>query len=472
MILGMAPVDDLRAALGDAAVLTGADDLDRYERPARGAAGRAAFVVRPASTDEVRSVLRWAWEHNVRLVPQGANSGLVGASVPDSSGTVGVLSTERLTSGLVVDPAGRTAVVPAGVRLSALEDALAPHGLTFPIDLGADPTIGGMAATNTGGSRVLAYGDVRRRVLGVEVVLADADATVLDLLTTLRKDNSRMALHQLFVGSGGSLGIITKVAVDVVVRPTHQVTWWVVPASDAAVLDLLDHFERAADGGARLTAFELLSGPALAAGLSRLDAGANPFAGGAVPDTVLLVELSGGEGTDDAFVVALERAPSGSVADARAVPAARSWAVRHAVTEGLRARGEVVGFDVSAPRSTVLVLRDEARRMVTEQFPGVELCEFGHMGDGSLHLNVVLPGGGGGGAIDVAALRAAMYALVARHGGSFSAEHGIGPSNAAQWRAATPPAVQDLTERLVRLFDPRGLLGHPALPYRHEGTHP
>jgi FAD/FMN-containing dehydrogenase len=404
----------------------------------------------------------------VRLVPQGANSGLVGASVPDGTGTVGVLSTERLTSGLAIDAAGHTAVVPAGVRLSALEDALAPHGLTFPIDLGADPTIGGMAATNTGGSRVLAYGDVRRHVLGVEVVLPDANATVLDLLTTLRKDNSRMALHQLFVGSGGSLGVITKVALDVVVRPTEQVTWWVVPSSDAVVLALLDHFERQA-GSARLTAFELLSGAALAAGLSRLDATANPFAGGPLPATALLVELSGGDGTGDAFVAALEAAPDGSIADARSVPAARSWAVRHAVTEGLRARGEVVGFDVSAPRSAVLALRDDARQLVAERFPSAELCEFGHLGDGSLHLNVVLDAAG---SVDVARLRAAMYALVAQHGGSFSAEHGVGPFNAAQWRATTPPAVQDLTDQLVRLFDPRGLLGHPALPYRHEGPRP
>jgi FAD/FMN-containing dehydrogenase len=297
-------------------------------------------------------------------------------------------------------------------------------------------------------------------VLGIEAVVADEDATVLDLLTTLRKDNSRLALHQLFVGSSGALGVITKVAVELAPLPAARATWWIVPSSDDAVPRLLAHVER--EAGPALTAFELLSAGAFAATGSALFA--------PPPDTVLLVELSGDECVDELFERVLAGVPDGVMIDARSVPAATSWAIRHAVSEALRRQGEVVGLDVSAPRSEVLALRAEARQMVAARFPGGVLCEFGHMGDGSLHLNVVFAGGATDG--DKDRLRAAIHDLVRGHHGSFSAEHGIGPFNADQWRASTPPAVQRATAQLVRLFDPRGVLGHPGLPFRDEVTSP
>ena len=196
-------LDDLEDALGAGSVLrAGRDVLDRYLEPARGRGGPAAAVLRPATTAQVCTVVRRAVLDGFRLLPQGANTGLVGASVPPTvpSGSdprpIVVLSTERLVDPIEVFADDRVAIVPAGVRLSTLNDRLAPLGLSLPIDLGADPCLGAMVATDTGGARMLAHGDMRRRVLGVEAVLADVELTngvgptVIDDLTRLRKDNT------------------------------------------------------------------------------------------------------------------------------------------------------------------------------------------------------------------------------------------------------------------------------------------
>jgi FAD/FMN-containing dehydrogenase len=460
-------LDELRAALGDGDVLTPGDDLERYERPARGVRGHARGVVRPADVDGVRAVVRWARRHHVRIVAQGANTGLVGASVPDQSGAMVVLSLERLRGAIEIDPVDRTAVVPAGTPLSVLNDALMPHGLMFPIDLGADPSIGGMVATNTGGSRMVRYGDVRRHVLGVEAVLADDDASVLDALSPLRKDNTGLRLADVFVGSDGTLGIITRVAIEAVPRPSRRSTWWVVPRDDDAVTALLVHLERWRTGA--LSAFELVSRPAFVAALAHGNHGPDPFAQ-EDPPVVLLVEFSGDDDVDDDLVAALAAAGE-LMADGRAVPAAVAWGLRHAITEGLRAIGVVMGFDVSTTRSRMMTLRAGVGALVAAR-PPARLCDFGHAGDGGLHLNIVHPFDAAPTPEAERALRDAVYAVVAEHGGSFSAEHGIGPVNASWWRRYTDPVEQRLTIRLKQLFDPEGILGRPDLPFASITTEP
>ncbi|MDQ1422684.1 MAG: hypothetical protein QOD72_182 [Acidimicrobiaceae bacterium] len=453
-------LDELRRALASGGLLTADDDLSRYERPARGAVGRARAVVRPAHTAEVQAVVRWARRHHVHLVAQGANTGLVGASVPDASGTMVVLSLERLRGDIVIDPVDRTAVVPAGTPLSVLNEALAHHGLMFPIDLGADPSIGGMVATNTGGARMVRYGDVRHHVLGVEAVLADDDASVLDALSPLRKDNTGFRLADLFVGSDGALGVITRVAIEVVPRPRRRSTWWVVPRDDDAVAELLVHLEQWRAGA--LSAFELVSRPAFLAGLGHGEHGHDPFAGDD-PPIVLLVEFSGGDEIDDDLVAALAAAGA-LMSDGRTVPIDIAWGLRHAISEGLRSTGTVMGFDVSTTRSQIMALR-AAVAAVVARYPPARLCDFGHAGDGGLHLNIVHPADAAPGPDGERALRDAVYAAVATFHGSFSAEHGIGPANAAWWRRYTSPIEQRLTAHVKHLFDPEGILGRPDLPF-------
>ena len=211
-------------------------------------------------------MIRWARRHRVRLIPQGANTGLVGASTPPALSDAVVLSLSRLRRPPTIDPADRTAVVDAGVLLSELNGAAEPHGLSLPIDLGSDPSLGGMVATNTGGARMLRHGDMRAAVLGVRAVLADDDCTVLDELTTLRKHNVGPAMSQLLVGSGGALGVVTQVAVSLTTLSEDRACAWIVPTSDAAAVECLHVLERRCAG--ELSAFEVLSAEALDAALA------------------------------------------------------------------------------------------------------------------------------------------------------------------------------------------------------------
>ncbi|MGI9576768.1 MAG: FAD-binding oxidoreductase, partial [Microthrixaceae bacterium] len=194
-------------------LLSGPDAV-AHETPWRGAGGSALAVAKPVELDEVREVVRWARRTRTRILPQGAVTGLVGASTPPATGPPPlVLSTDALDGRLDIDPGDAVAIVDAGVRLSALNGKAADLGLELPIDLAADPSVGAMVATNTGGSRVLAHGDMSRHVLGIQAVIANPDATVIGNLSGLRKDNTGPDATKLLIGSGGAFGVITAVAV-------------------------------------------------------------------------------------------------------------------------------------------------------------------------------------------------------------------------------------------------------------------
>ena len=277
----------LRALLGESAVVVEPHELERYEKGWRYGRGKALAAVRPSSTEEVSRLLRHASAAGLRVVAQGGNTGLVGASTPDGSGEMLVLSLERLSRTVEVDPVDRTVTADGGVLLSTLDAALAGHGLLFPIDLGADPSIGGMVATNTGGTRLLRYGDVRQNLLGLEAVLADG--TVLDLMRPLRKNNTGFDARQLFVGTSGVFGVVTKAVMRVVPRPVQRVTALVGLSSGAAVLGLLAHLEGRL--GEVLTAFEAIGAAALAPVFRHQPRLRDPF-GGRPPAYTVLVELS------------------------------------------------------------------------------------------------------------------------------------------------------------------------------------
>ena len=447
----------LAAELPEGAVLGPDDDLSSYEQPWRGDRGAAAFVARPGTVEQLRSVVRWAVRHRVPFVTQGANTGLVGASVPGASGAVGVLSTARLLAPLDVHVADRAVTAGAGVLMSAVEQAVAPHGLELPVDLSADASLGGLVATNAGGCRVLRHGDVRQRLLGVQVVLADDDATLLGDLRPLRKKNDTLRLTDLVVGSAGLLGVVTAATLELSYRPAGRATAFVLPAGPLP--EVCAGLERRL--AARLGAFELVSGEALRLTVAHLDAVAHPFPGQA-PDLVLLVEVEGddAENAENALVEALADLEV-LVEDAAVLPPALAWALRHGISEALAVAGPVLGLDVSLPRAALEPARAEAADVVRRAVPGAVLADFGHVGDGGLHLNVVLPEG-----YDVAAataLRHDVYALVARHGGSFSAEHGLGPANVGWWAAHEPSASRAALARVKSALDPYGLLGTEAL---------
>jgi len=463
-------IHELLAELGPSGVLTEPGDILGHVTPWRGPVGDAVAVARPADTDEVRSVVAWARRHRVRLVPQGANTGLVGASTPPPRSNAVVLSLTRLRRPPTIDPTDRTAVVDAGVLLSELNAAASPHGLSLPVDLGSDPSLGGMVATNTGGARMLRHGDMRAAVLGVRAVLADEDRSVLDELTTLRKHNVGPSMSQLLVGSGGALGVVTRVAVSLSTLAEDRSCGWIVPASDASAIECLHLLESRFAG--ELSAFEVLSAEALDAALALPSITTRPFGSAPSPPHSILVEFEGARGTEGRLTDALTALHDADLlVDAVVMPPAAAWSVRHAVTEGLAQRATVLGFDVSVPRPALPDLIGSVRSATATALPRAVVADFGHWGDGGVHCNLCFPHTSGrpdppsDQERDIA--RTVVLGLaVDRFGGSFSAEHGVGPANADWWRRTTSVGTRSLLAAVADRADPLGILGHPGLPYR------
>ncbi|WP_417454609.1 FAD-binding oxidoreductase [Kiloniella sp.] len=454
------------------------DDLVPYETCVRYGSGQAAFVVRPATSKEVSRVLAYCHGRGITLVPQSGNSGLVGASTPDSSGTQGVLSFDRLleTQGddasshkqILFDEENRSVTVGAGVRLSDLNAFLELKGYVFPIDLGADPRIGGMIATNTGGARFLRYGDVRQNTLGVKVVLADEAGTELDFMSGLRKDNTGIDWKHLFIGTTGVLGVVTEAVLNVVRLPQQSTAALLVPRDEAAVLKLLLEMEERCDSN--LTAFEGMSSEAIRAAFDHVPSLRNPFPGGEIPDYVLLVELSrtwakrdSEQSLDELIEVVLaeiwedEDAPLDNAFIGRPE---EMWALRHALSEGVKHAGKLVAFDVSFRRGDLMKFRAFMAKELPEKFPNVRICDFGHVGDGGLHFNLSIPQDDPrlNDTAFIPFLREwVVQIVVEKYNGSFSAEHAIGRSNQGFYDNYTPKKVKELAAQIKNVLSPGGL---------------
>ncbi len=461
-------IDALKAIVGEKGLLEpNGSDLAVYETCVRYGAGKAAFVVRPASSTETSKVLAYCVGQDISLVPQSGNSGLVGASTPDTSGHQGVLSFDRLTGTaendkIIFDEENRSVTVGAGVRLSDLNAFLAPKGYVFPIDLGADPRIGGMIATNTGGARFLRYGDVRQNTLGVKVVLADEAGTELDFMSGLRKDNTGIDWKHLFIGTTGVLGVVTEAILNVERLPQQSAAALLVPRDEAAVLKLLLEMEQRCD--TNLTAFEGMSSDAMAAAFDHVPSLRNPFPGGELPGYVLLVELSrtwakreSEQSLDELLETVLaeiwedEEAPLENAFIGRPE---EMWSLRHTLSEGVKHAGKLVAFDVSFRRGDLMRFRAFMAQELPKKFPDVRICDFGHVGDGGLHFNLAI-------AKDdtrlddesfIPELRAwVVECVVDKYHGSFSAEHAIGRSNQGFYDLYTPEKVKELAAGLKAL---------------------
>ncbi|QIG80160.1 FAD-binding oxidoreductase [Stakelama tenebrarum] len=453
---------ELRAALGDTNLLCDAGDLASYAADGRGARGTPAMVARPASTAEVAETLRIAFAHGLSVVPQGAATGLVAAGIAGDGEEQLLLSLDRLNAAPQIDAANRTAEVEAGVLLSTLNAAAEPHGLGFPIDLGADPSIGGMIAANTGGARFLRYGDVRRNLLGLELVTAESEPRTLTLGAPVWKDNSGLALKHLAVGSSGALGIVTRASLALSRLPAARISALISLLRAEAALPLLERMEAQFD--TLLTAFEGISQAAIAAALGHVPRLRNPFPDGAPPYAVL-VELSGGrcvaaewlqERLTDILAPMLE---DGVITDAAFDDGGDLWAIRHAVPEGLRASGKVMACDICLRRGDMMAFRAEMIARLTKSEPRLKLHDFGHIGDGGMHFNMVWPESSGAFDPDAAEAARAMIlrAVTQEYGGSFSAEHGVGPANARWYAEFTSPEIRTLAGKVQDLLAPMPL---------------
>ena len=425
-------VDQLVAIVGASNVLVD-DDTDRYRIDWRKRyVGRALAVVRPSTVDAVARVVALCDGAQVAVVPQGGNTGLVGGATPDDSGHQVVLSTERLKAVRHVDPVNDTITVEAGCTLATVQDAARAVDRLFPLSLASEGTctIGGNLSTNAGGTGVLRYGNARELCLGVEAVLPNG--ACVSHLAGLRKDNTGYHWSDLLIGAEGTLGIITAATMKLFPRPRAQWTAMAAVHSPRDGLALLALAQ--ARCGPTLTAFELISDIALTLVERHFPPLRSPF--GARYPYAVLIELSDHE--DEAHARALLEALLADAIEQRialdavvAEDLAKSktlWALRENISEAQAAEGKNIKHDISVPISRIAEFTESTDAALVAAFPGIRIINFGHLGDGNLHYNVSPPDGAteAGFLAQQSAIHRLVNDAVVAHGGSISAEHGIG----------------------------------------------
>jgi len=435
--------------------------------------GTALAVAQPDSSAEVAALLRWCVQHLVPVVAQGGNTGLSGGATPDQNGTALVLSTARLTRIVAVDHTSYTMVVEAGVTLQQIQATAEAAGMLFPLSLAAEGTctIGGNLATNAGGVQVLRYGTARELCLGLEVVTADGD--IWNGLRALRKDNTGYDLRDLFIGSEGTLGIITGAVLKLHPKPAAQsLAFLAVPDVASALRLLVAAQSRLASA---LTAFELMSDTCIGLVERHVPGTRMPLAERA-PWYVLLeasmygtagaeAQMDGARQIEDFLESVLE---SGDITDAAVSTSLAQfhalWALRENISEAQGAEGRTIKHDISLPLSSIAGFIAETDAALGTAFPEARLVVFGHLGDGNLHYNVS-PAPEKCGVQYAAAFTAQeavmnrlVHDAVTRAGGSISAEHGLGVlrrDEAARYKSAVE---LKLMRAIKNALDPLNLL--------------
>ncbi|UJW83081.1 FAD-binding oxidoreductase [Hydrogenophaga sp. SL48] len=455
----------LRALVGDAHVLTLPDDMAAYNTDwRRKYLGRARAVVRPGSTAEVAAVMALAHDRGVAVVPQGGNTGLSGGATPDAYGQQLVLNLCRLNRIRHIDAANDTVVVEAGVTLQALQDAARGAGRLFPLSLAAQGscTVGGNLATNAGGTAVLRYGNMRELTLGLEVVTPDGQ--VWNGLRALRKDNTGYDLKQLYIGSEGSLGVITAAALKLFAPPRATLTAMMALPSLTDAVTLLTQARLAL--GPALTAFEVISNACVPLLARHFPALRWPFATNHPLAVLLEVSDHHGEaGARDALERVLGLAMDvGTVVDgvvAESLSQSRQlWALREHISEAQGLDGPHIKHDISLPASHVATFVGDAEALVARAAPGARVAWFGHLGDGNLHFNVLAPPGS-----DAAAfaerqpeINRLVHDQVVAFQGSISAEHGLGQLRRDENARYKSELELALMQAVKQALDPLGLM--------------
>ncbi len=464
----MTLLDELRATVGAHNVLTDGD-LSAWEQDWRRRwRGKALAVVRPGSTDEVAAVVRLCVAQRVSIVPQGGNTGLVGGGVPDASGTQVLLSLRRLNRVRSIDAANLTLTAEAGCVLQAVQAAATEQGLLLPLSLAAEGscTLGGNLATNAGGTQVLRWGNTRDLCLGLELVTASGD--IWHGLSGLRKDNTGYDLRDLFIGSEGTLGIITAATMKLAPLPAATTTALAACHTLADCVALLSLARTRLGSG--LTGFEVMGRYALDLVARHFPTLPQPLP--TAPWTVLL-EQSDVEGVAQArtrFEALLSAAlEAGTVQDAvvaESLAQSRAlWLMRESIPLAQAEEGVNIKHDISLPVSSIpeFVARTDAA--LRARYAGVQLVNFGHLGDGNLHYNVQAPAGGDDDsdgkrflAEEEHAVNTIVFDAVAEYGGSFSAEHGIGLLKRDELALRKSPVALQLMRSIKTALDPLHLM--------------
>jgi FAD/FMN-containing dehydrogenase len=457
-------LDRFAAIVGAKHVLTDPGDTIAYLIEPRDLyQGRALCVLRPGSVAEVAALVALCNATGTPLVPQGGNTGLVGGSIPDASGTEVLITLKRLDRVREVDVLSNTMTVEAGVTLTDAQAAAERAGRLFPLSLPSEGscTIGGNLSTNAGGTAALAYGTARDLVSGLEVVLADG--RVLSVLSKLKKDNTGYDLKHLFMGAEGTLGIITAAVLKLFPRPRAVETAFIGLADPHKALALLDLALGMAGGDVK--SFELMPRIGIDFVLKHASGVREPLAGR--HNWYVLLELSSllDEGLAQTMLALLERAAEEGLIEDAAIAASLDqrttfWRLREMLAESPKYEGGSIKHDVSVPVARVPDFLDAAIAAVIARIPGARPVPFGHMGDGNIHFNVSQPEGA-----DKAAFLARwrevnelVHAIVAKYEGSISAEHGIGVLKRDLLPGVKDPVAMDVMRLLKHTLDPNNIL--------------
>lgn len=453
--------DQIKEIVGPRGWTDDSAEMQPYLAEWRGAyESHAPMVVMPASAEEISAVVQACAASGTGIVPQGGNTSLCGGSVPDESGKQIVVSLGRMNRVRSVDPENFSMEVEAGCILAEAQAAARTANRYLPLSLGAEGScqIGGNLSTNAGGINVGRYGPARSLVLGLEVVLADG--TIVNSLRSLRKDTAGYDLKQLFIGSEGTLGIITAASLRLFPDPGPLSTAMVAIDSAAVAVDLLASLKKSLND--RIEAFELVSNRVFGLVEQHIPGAKLPFE--EAHSWYVLIKAATGDSRDGFEDALMDEVRQGRVADAviakNSGEAELFWRMRHSISEAERQDGKSLKHDISVPLSKMEEFLERGDRLLVELRSDLRLVAFGHVGDGNLHYNVVLPR-------DLPAsewrtegerITTALYDLVDELGGSFSAEHGVGRSKRqylAKYRAG--PELE-LMRLLKKTLDPANIL--------------
>lgn len=460
-----AALDRIRALLGPAGIVDDPAAQARYCRNWRGTrSGEAALIARPANAAAVAGVLALAAEARLPVVPQGGNTGFADGALPHEGGRSILLSLERMKAIRAVDAAGDSMIVEAGCVLADVRRAAAAAGRLFPLSLGAEGSaqIGGLLSTNAGGIHVLRYGSARALTLGLEAALPDG--RVWNGLRALRKDNAGYDLKQAFIGAEGTLGVITAAVLRLFPKPTDEATALLATPGPAAALALLNSAREAF--AERLTAFELIQRRCLELAVKWLEGATDPL--DAPAPWYALISLAG-PGRPGGLAPALEAwletaleaglVSDGAIAQSGA-QAQGLWRLREEQAVAQEKEGASVKHDISVPVAAIPAFLAEAEAALIAAFPGIRPMAFGHMGDGNIHFNPLQPAGMERAAFHALtpAINRLVHDVAARHGGSITAEHGVGRLRRAELAHYRDPLELALMRRLKDAFDPLGIM--------------
>ncbi|EJF90509.1 FAD-binding oxidoreductase [Bartonella tamiae] len=458
-------IDQFSSIVGHKNALTTDDFIAPYLREERGLfIGDSSLVLRPSSTQQISEIMKLAFNTKTAIVPQGGNTGLVGAQLPDQSGKHVILSLERLNAIRSIDVEGNMALVEAGVILKKLQIKVEEQDRYFPLSLGSEGScqIGGNLSSNAGGTSVLAYGNSRELCLGLEVVLADG--RILDDLRFVKKDNSGYDLKDLFIGAEGTLGIITAAVMKIFPKPKGKAVAYVGLKSPYKALELFVHAQKKL--GSLLTGFELMAKIGMQMSLAYASNIRPPLKND--HEWYVLIDLSSTKSEDEAkhaleefLNEALEEDIIENAVLAQSLNQQKIfWQLREDMSPAQKKFGGSIKHDISVPIASIPDFIVEAENIVQELSPGARTVCFGHMGDGNLHYNISQP---------VKSDRQAflnlwedmnhrIHTLVMRYHGAFSAEHGIGQLKRDELKAFKSPVALDLMRGIKKLFDPYNIM--------------